>query len=321
MTTDSPLVVELRRGPHVESRHVVHAVVVDTDATVVRSWGEAHRLTHPRSAVKPIQALPLVETGAADAYGLHDVELALACASHNGEPGHVGAVEAWLSRIGCTHRDLECGVQEGRGITPAGNNCSGKHTGFLTVARRLDVPIRHYIDGDHPVQRLVTRALSDAAGVLLDPADAGIDGCGIPVHPMPLSAIAAAGARFGAPPAEWPPERREAARRLAAAMVAQPWYVAGTGRLCTALLEAGGGQLLVKVGAQGVQLAALPAAGLGIAVKVEDGDRSASEIALAHVLAAVAPELAGRLEPVTQPLETVTNHAGVVVGRYEVAEE
>ena len=310
-----PLTVELWRGPHVESRHLVHAVVCDAFGQEVRSWGDAGRLTHPRSAVKPVQALPLVDSGAADAFGLGAVELALACASHNGEPGHVAAVEAWLDRIGCTVDDLECGVEQRHldqdpGATAARNNCSGKHAGFLTVARHLDVPTAGYIQPDHPVQQLVRAALADATGAELDPDEAGVDGCGIPVHPVPLHAVAAAGARFGTPPDAWGEGEADAARRLAAAMLAEPWYVAGTGRLCTDLLAAAGGEVLVKVGAEGVQLAALPRLGLGIAVKVEDGSVPASEVALGHVLGAV--EGVDR-DDVFGPRRRLTNHAGTHV--------
>lgn len=305
----APLTVELRRGPHPESRHTVHAVVTDVAGDVVRSWGDADRLTHPRSAVKPIQALPLVESGAADAFGLSDVELALACASHNGEAGHVAAVEAWLARIGCTTGDLECGVEAGRGPSPAGNNCSGKHVGFLSVARHLGVPTAGYIRPDHPVQELVRAALAETTHTALDPAEAGIDGCGIPVHPVPLRAIAAAGAGFGSPDC-WPDARAAAARRLVSAMVARPWYVAGTDRLCTDLLEAAAGEVVVKVGAEGVQLASLPALGLGVALKVEDGHRAASEVALGHVLAEV--EGADRAD-VFGPRRRIANHAGTHV--------
>lgn len=305
-----PLVVDLVRGPRTESSHVVHAVVVDTAGGVVEAWGDPERATHPRSAVKPIQALPLVETGAADAHALTDVELALACASHNGEPGHVAAVEAWLARIGCSHADLECGVQHGHGDTATGNNCSGKHAGFLTVARHLGVDPTGYIGADHPVQQLVTAALAEAAGVDIDPAAAGIDGCGIPVHPIPLRTIATAAARFGAPPDSWSPDRRDAARRLASAMVAEPWFVAGTNRLCTDLLAAGEGEVLVKTGAEGVQFAALPRLGLGIAIKVVDGARPASEVALGHVLAHI--EGVDRTD-VFASRRRVTNHVGTHV--------
>lgn len=288
-------------------------MVVDTDGGVVRSWGDPRRRTHPRSAVKPLQALPLVETGAADAFGLGDVELALACASHEGETAHVAAVEAWLGRIGCSPRDLECGAQAGRGTSASANNCSGKHAGFLTVARHLGAPTGGYRHGDHPVQQLVTAALAGATGVAIDPTDAGIDGCGIPVHPVPLSAMATAGARFGAPD-RWPDPRPQAARRLAAAMVAQPWYVAGTDRLCTHLLGAGAGDLLVKGGAEGVQLASLPTPGLGIAVKAEDGARRAAEMALGHALATLDHADVPGAGAVFAARSRLTNHAGTQVG-------
>lgn len=315
-----PLTVELRRGPHVESRHVVHAVVADVEGDVTRSWGDPDRLTHPRSAVKPLQALPLVETGAADAFDLGPVQLALACASHNGEPGHVAAVDAWLARIGCSADDLECGVEQAHrdadlAATASRNNCSGKHAGFLTVARHLGVDTVGYIQPDHPVQELVRAALAETTRTALDPAEAGIDGCGIPVHPMPLHAIATAAAGFG-DPRGWPAERADAARRLGAAMAAEPWFVAGTGRLCTDLLDAAEGEVLVKTGAEGVQLAALPRLGLGIAIKAEDGSRPASEVALGHVLAEV--EGADRTE-VFALRRRITNHVGTHVADLVVA--
>ena len=309
-----PLLVELVRWPLTESRHPVHVAVVDTGGAVVRAWGDAERITHPRSAAKPLQALPLVETGAADAFGLGDVELALACASHTGESGHVEAVERWLGRIGCSVADLECGVQRDRGATPAANNCSGKHAGFLTVARHLGIDPAGYIEVSHPVQQVVTGVLSEITGTPMDPALTGRDGCGIPVHPVPLRALALAAARFG-DPSSLSESRAAAARRLAAAMVTEPWFVAGTGRLCTELLADATGDVLVKVGAEGVQFAALPHRGVGVALKVEDGSVPASEIALGHVLA----ELEGRDRPdVFGPRRRVTNHAGVPVGELRV---
>jgi L-asparaginase II len=305
-----PIVVELVRGSVVESAHHVHAIVVDVAGEVTGAWGDPDRLTHPRSAVKPLQALPLVETGAADAFGCTDIELALACASHNGEPAHVDAVDAWLERIGCSHTDLECGVQEGRGSTATGNNCSGKHAGFLTVARRLGVDPRGYIQPDHPVQRLVSAALAETTGATLDPALAATDGCGIPVHPLPLRSLALAAARFGAPAGVWAATRADAVARLGAAMVAEPWYVAGTGRLCTDLLRDAAGDVIVKVGAEGVQMAALPRLGLGIALKVEDGSLRASEVALGRLLSTVeGRERAG----VFGSRRRITNHVGTHV--------
>ena len=290
--------------------HVVHAVVVDAAGDIQQAWGEPERLVHPRSAVKPLQALPLVETGAADAFGCSDEELALACSSHNGEPGHVESVEAWLARIGYSHEDLECGVEASRGPTSARNNCSGKHVGFLTVARHLGVDPAGYIRPDHPVQQLVTQALAETAGETIDPDRSGIDGCGIPIHPVPLRALALAASRFGSPGGYWTDERGAAVRRLANAMTVHPWLVAGTGRLPTDLMAAAGGDLVVKDGAEGVQFAALPGRGLGIAVKALDGHVPASEIVLGHVLAEV--EGFDR-DDVFGPRRRIENHAGTHV--------
>ena len=310
-----PLLVELVRHPYVESTHLVHAVVVDADGSLVRAWGEADRPTAPRSAVKPVQALPLVESGAADAYGLTEVHLALACASHTGEPAHVEAVEDWLAHIGCSVGDLECGVQEGRAARASANNCSGKHAGFLTVARHLGVDPGGYTRPDHRVQRLVSEALATTTDTTLDPSLAGTDGCGIPAFAIPLRSLALAAARFGAPEGRWDPERATAARRLAAAMVAEPWYVAGTGQLTTDLLGEAAGDVVVKEGAEGVQLATLPTLGLGVALKAEDGALRASEVALGHVLA----ELEGRdRTAVLGPRRRVDNHAGAAVGALRV---
>lgn len=309
-----PLVVEVVRHPYVESTHLVHAVVADADGTVVRAWGDADRPTAPRSAVKPLQALPLIESGAADAFGLTDVQLALACASHDGEAGHVEAVEAWLAEIGCSVDDLECGVQPDRPSTASANNCSGKHAGFLTVARHLGVDPAGYVRPDHPVQRLVTEALATTTATPLDPGAAGVDGCGIPVFAIPLRSLAVAAARFGAPGPHWEPERVDAARRLAKAMLAEPWYVTGTRGLTTDLL-ADGGEIVVKDGAEGVQLAALPTLGLGVALKAEDGARRAAEVALGHLLS----ELEGRdRDAVFGPRRRVENHAGETVGELRV---
>lgn len=312
----NPLAVDLVRGPRVESTHLVHVVVTDTAGAVVRAWGDADRVTHPRSAVKPLQALPLVESGAADAFGCTPAELALACASHNGEDGHVDAVEAWLERLGLSATDLECGVQpnlaraDGR-ETAAANNCSGKHAGFLTLARHLGVDPRGYIRADHAVQQLVTAALAETTATRLDPAASGTDGCGIPIHPVPLRALALAATRFGQPPPEWPGERIAAATRLGDAMTAHPWLVAGTGRLCTDLMaDATGERVLAKTGAEGVYFAALPSRGLGIALKAEDGTTRAAEIALGHVLASI--EGVDRTA-VFAPRRTLTNWVGTPV--------
>ena len=319
---DRPLVVEVTRGDRVESRHEVDAVVVDASGEVVRWWGDPARPVLPRSAAKPIQALPLVATGAADAFGLGDVELALACASHDGEPAHVAAVEAWLDRIGLDIGALACGthaplheasaasmVAAGLEPTDAHNNCSGKHAGFLTVCRHLDLPVDGYLEPDHPLQAdHVTPTLAEACGVDLSGQVPAVDGCGIPVWSVPLDRLAAGWVGLGgrsAGPAG-------AAARLLAAMRAEPFHVAGSTRACTRLIGAGTGGTVVKTGAEGVFCAVVPDDGLGLALKVRDGGRRAAVAAVEWLLASL-----GRYDgPVGEALH---NRAGTPVGEVRVA--
>ena len=316
--TTAPLLVEFTRGDHVERRHEVDAVVATADGTVLESWGDPDRLVLPRSSVKPVQALPLVTTGAADAFGLGPVELALSCASHDGEDRHVVALSDWLARIGCSVDDLACGTHlplaepaaaallaaEG---SPSAlhNNCSGKHVGFLTVCRHLGLPTEGYLAADHLLHREhVTPALAEAFGFDPDAQHPGVDGCGIPVWAVPLGHLAAgwAGLATAGP-----------GRRLLDAMAAEPFFVAGSDRACTRLIREAGGAAVVKTGAEGVFCGVLPAAGVGIALKARDGARRGSEAAITWVL--------GRLGVLdgdgSRPL---TNHAGTRIGEVRVSD-
>jgi len=331
--TANPVLVEVTRGAMVESRHRGAVAVVDAAGDVVLVRGAVEAPVYARSAVKPLQALALVETGALDAFGLGDEEIALACASHSGEPRHVERVEHWLHKIGCAPADLECGPQpptdpaalrrlwrQGGEPSALHNNCSGKHAGFLTVARHMGKPTKGYIGFGHPVQRLVRGILADMSGTELEDVPRGIDGCGIPVVAIPLVRIAVAMARMAAP-ADLPAERREAALRIRAAMAAHPFLVGGTNRFSTAIMEAAGARAVVKGGAEGVYGAMLPEAGLGIALKIDDGAGRAAEVAMGSLLCrlkaidpAHAAHLADRLEP------AVLNWAGREVGRIQPAD-
>lgn len=328
----NPVLVEVTRGPMVESRHHGAFAVIDVRGGVVVQAGDIDAPVFPRSAIKPIQALPLIETGAADAFGLSDAEVALACASHNGEKRHVDAVTAWLARIGLSVDDLECGASlpgtedalralfaEGGRATAAHDNCSGKHAGFLSVARHLGQPTRGYIRYDHPVQQRVLGALEQMTGLDLGNAPRGIDGCGIPVIGVPLGNLALAMARLG-DPHDQPEIRREACARIRRAMAAEPFMVAGSGRFCTRAIEALRGCALVKTGAEGVYCAVVPDARIGIAVKIDDGARRAAEFVTAHLLkrfgamdAAAERALADALSPV------IANRAGQPVGAIRAA--
>jgi L-asparaginase II len=295
--TVSPVLVEVTRGDTVESRHRGSFAIVDGNGRVVLSAGDPELGVFPRSAIKPLQALALVESGAADAFALSDRELALACASHNGEDTHTGTVRDWLARVGLSARDLECGPhlpydeptaarmqRAGQDPERTHNNCSGKHAGFLTLARHLGADTAGYVAFGHPVQQRVLGVLEQMTGLDdLSACPRGIDGCGVPTIRMPLGNLALAMARF-ADPDDQPERRQDAARRLRRAMAAEPHYVAGTGRVCTRVLEALGERALVKTGAEGVYCGAFPELGLGLALKCEDGAGRASEVMLIRLL-------------------------------------
>ncbi len=296
MIDNNPLTVEVTRGDLVESRHSVDAVVVDASGGVVHRWGDCDRHVYPRSAIKPLQALPLVETGAAEAFAVSDAEVALACASHNGEPVHTRAVAAWLERLGLGVESLECGRQlpmdegsahdllrAGEPDTALENNCSGKHTGFLATARHLGEPVEGYIEPGHPVQARLVEVLIEMGDVDLTATERGRDGCGIPVIGMPLRAMAKALARM-ADPSELPPLRAAAAERIVGAMMAHPYQVAGRERFDTYAMQAAPGRFAVKAGAEAVHAAIVPERGLGIALKGADGAKRGSEVAMAAVL-------------------------------------
>jgi L-asparaginase II len=280
-----------------------------------------------------LQALPLIETGAADHYGLGTAEIALACASHSGEPRHVELVTRWLARIGCSVDDLECGshapfdaasvealILSGRKPDARYNNCSGKHTGFLTTCRHLGEATRGYIRFEHPVQQRILGVLEQLAGLRLGDAPRGIDGCGIPVIGIPLGHIAMAMAKLADPDDHVPPARAAAARRVLAAMKSEPFLVAGSGRFCTKVLEVAGGKVVLKTGAEGVYAAALPTLGLGVALKVDDGASRAAEVVMGRILRHLKlltdDEERVLGEPLSPPMH---NRAGRETGRVRIA--
>jgi L-asparaginase II len=323
--------VEVWRGQRIESRHRVSLCVSDAAGQVVLGTGDLEQRVYPRSAIKPFQALPLVESGAADAFRLSQEELALACASHGGEPMHVERVAALLGRLGLDQEALACGphppsfreaaddlVRAGRTPGRIHNNCSGKHTGMLATALHLGASTRGYEQPGHPVQERVAQALRDLTGIA-DLGAPGTDGCGVPTWAIPLRALALAFARL-ADPAGLPEVRIAATRRIGQAMRRHPELVAGTGRCCTAMMQALP-QAVVKTGAEGVYAAALPDRGLGVVLKVEDGAGRAAEVAIIAALGAlgeVGKAAADALAPFARP--TLRNYAGTVVGRIAPAD-
>lgn len=292
MSGDWTLLAEASRGSLVENQYFGIAVVADAGGRVVRAWGNPQRPVFPRSSLKPLQALPAVESGAAARYGFSQEDLALLCASHAGEPRHVDRVAAILARLGLTERALQCGrhlpfcctdhLEDGApplsAFSALHHNCSGKHAGFLACACHLGAPTATYLEPDHPVQRAVRAAILDIAGVAPDELHQAIDGCSAPTYALPLANLAAAYARLATAPAD------TAAGRLREAMMAHPELVSGSGRGDAFLMAAAPGALLAKAGAEGVQAIGLPGLGLGVAVKIADGEPRAAMAACLAVL-------------------------------------
>ncbi len=300
---NNPVLVEVLRGSHVESRHTGALAIVDVSGTVHTALGDITRPIFPRSAVKVLQALPLLESGAAERLALTDAELAIACASHSGEPAHVATSAGILAKAGMNLDALECGTQwpsrepvlremiaRHEAATPLHNNCSGKHAGFVCLACQLALARGHepaefargYVAPDHPVMLEVTDALAATTGTDLARAPQGIDGCSIPTFAIPLRALALAFARIGTGQG-LTPLRAQAARRLRQAVAAAPFMVGGTQRFDTLVMQALGERLFCKIGAEGVYCAAIPELGLGVALKIDDGTARGAEAAMAAV--------------------------------------
>ncbi|MGE0719848.1 MAG: asparaginase [Alphaproteobacteria bacterium] len=323
----NPVLVEVTRGTAVESRHRGSVAVVDGEGNVVHAVGDIARAVYPRSAIKPLQALALVESGAADRFGLGDTEIALACASHRGEPVHTETVTAWLGRVGLSAADLECGahlpydprtmealLRAGGTASPIHNNCSGKHSGFLTAALHLGLPTRGYIQPEHPLQQRLFRTVEEMGGEKLDATGRGSDGCGIPVFGVPLRALARAFARLD-DTRGLAPERAAAAARILAAMAARPVMVSGHGNFVTRVMEVAGATVRLKSGAEGVYCAVLPGRGLGIALKIDDGAGRAAEMAMAATLDRLGAFDAAQRAALADFLEApIRNVAGKLVG-------
>lgn len=326
----NPVLVEVTRGSRVESRHRGAVAVADAEGRRVFALGEVTAPVFPRSAIKALQALPLVEQGAAERYCFGDEELALACASHSGEPAHVAGVERILAKAGLDSSALRCGAHwpisqsatyalaRTGAASALHNNCSGKHAGFLCLACAMGVGTAEYFHPEHPVQRQVRAVLEDFTGVVLDEDRCAIDGCSVPTWAVPLENLARGFAKFGTGHG-LAPERARAAARLRQACAAQPWFVAGTGRFCTEIMQLFGERVFAKTGAEGVYCAALPEQGLGIALKCDDGASRAAQAIMAAMIARFLPHDAAEraaLAPLMQP--SLRNWNGIEVGAIRV---
>jgi len=321
--------VEILRGDFLESVHSGHAVVCGADGEIVEAWGDPHAVVLPRSSSKMLQALPLVESGVADARGLTGEHLALACASHNGAPIHVEKVNAWLKDIGCGDDDFRCGPQESRDDAlrlemiraqqepcRVHNNCSGKHAGFLTLSQHLGGGAE-YCQIDHPVQQACLSAFEEVTGETSP--GFGIDGCSAPNHAVTLHGMARAMAFFAAAE-EGGDTRQDAAARLRNAMMAYPELVAGEGRACTELMRACGGRVALKTGAEAFFIAIIPEKKLGVALKIADGTTRGAEAAIAAVLVKLG--VLDPAHPAAQKFMTpkIRNWDGLVTGAIRPAE-
>ncbi len=329
-----PVLVEMTRGGAVESEHRGSAVVMDPDGRAVLALGETGKRIFPRSAVKGLQALCLIETGAADRYGLTQAELALACSSHSGEPRHAETAASMLAKAGRDLTCLECGThwpsneQAARALAAAGreptalhNNCSGKHSGFICVACATNVDPKGYVRPDHAVQRRIKGVFEEMMEIKLPDAARGVDGCSIPTYATPLEALALAFARFGSG-AKLSRDRAAAARRLREAVAAEPFMVAGSRRFDTIVMGALGAKVFTKTGAEGVYCAALPEQGLGIAIKCDDGAGRAAEAVMAALICSFVPLTAAQqaiVAPYTD--KPIVNWNGIETGKLRAAAE
>lgn len=329
----NPVLVEVTRGNLVESRHRGLVVVVDGDGKVVFSQGEIEAGVFPRSACKAMQGLPLVESGAADVYGFGNKELALACSSHNGEPEHAALAGAMLAAAGVDESVLECGahwsfeqpvlIGQARGLdhpTALHNNCSGKHAGFICAACHTGKDLKGYVRYEHPVQAEIRGVMESLTGAALATDNCGVDGCSIPTYAVPLKSLAHGFARM-ATGTGLAPERAKASRRLIDACMAEPFYVAGTKRACTRLMETAPGRIFAKTGAEGVFCAAIPEQGIAIALKCEDGTTRAAESMVAATLARFfknEPDIHAAL--MAQANRSMSNWNGIHVGDIRVTE-
>ncbi len=322
--------VHVRRGSVVESVHRGAVAVATADGRVIAGWGDGDTVAYPRSSLKPFQATAIAESGALEAFGLGDRHLALAAASHKGEAIHTGMVAEWLQRLGLTEDALACGpdlpgdreaaerlLAAGGRRTRIHHNCSGKHCGFLTFARHLGAPVSGYNEVAHPVQQAYLDAFSEFLGYEARSLDWARDGCTLPALALKVADMARALARFAAT-RTGSTTRTAAARRVQEAMRALPELVSGTADNLPKLVAATGGRVLAKGGAEGYMAAFVPDQGLGIAIKIADGQQRAAWPVLIAVLERLKLLQAGEadaLAAVARP--AVRDSVGVEVGRIE----
>lgn len=311
----NPILVEMSRSTLVESVHRGAYIACDAQGGIVRQAGDVERAIFPRSAIKAMQAIYLMESGAVSNYEFGDKEIALACSSHSGEEAHIELARNMLHRAGLTCDDLECGchwstqtkvaISQARLVsepTALHNNCSGKHVGFLCAANHLGQKTYGYIKKDHAVQKEIAAIVGDMTGAPMSDELCGVDGCSIPTYAMSLKAMAKGFAKMATGEGLSAP-RAKASSHIVEACMNQPFFVAGTDRACTRLMAIAPKRIFVKTGAEGVYCGALPELGLGLALKIDDGGTRAAETAIA----ALCAELMGAEDPAYEQLKSFSN--------------
>lgn len=323
----STVLVRVERGPIAESVHQGHIAVVDKNGGLIAQAGDPDCVTFARSAAKPLQAVPVIEAGAAETFGLSGEQVTLMCASHNGEPEHVQTAADLLHKIGLTADALLCGPhypfheptanamkRAGDVPTRLHNNCSGKHAGMLSLARLIGAPAAGYTSPNHPVQQAMLSAVADLAGMPAEQIALGTDGCGVPVFGLPLRQLAYAFATLGSPD-RLSASRADACRGIVAAIRRHPRFIAGSDRFDTRLIEATGGRIVGKMGAEGVFALTVPAEGVALAVKIADGAQRALYPAVVEALIQLnwlGPDERASLQSFHRP--PVRNWSGDTVG-------
>lgn len=325
---NNPVLAQTRRGDLIENHHRGAYVVVDTDGDVLAAAGNFQSIIYARSSLKPINVLAMITSGAADALSVTDQEIVLACASHNGDDVHVNLVREWLERLGLSDHDLECGIHApmgksankalraaGQNPTALHNACSGKHAGFMTLAKHMGYPIKGYSHRGSTTQDHVMSVAAEILGIDKDTAPRGVDGCCIPMMGMSILTLAKGMARL-ASPVGLSDNLRLACERVTRSVQTYPELIAGSGRFCTDVISLTGGEVLVKMGADGVFVGWIPSKKWGIALKIDDGNLKAAEVAMAALLKQLKlipnPELLDRW--INQPIHTWTRD---IVGQFE----
>ena len=319
-----PLAVAVR-GDGVDAIHFGSVAVADRDGTLLYGAGDPRFVTMTRSALKPFQAMPFVAADGIERFGYSSSEVALLCASHSGEPRHVDAVADMLAKAGNTAADLQCGTHapgyfEARGevpppppYSPLAHNCSGKHSGMLAYCVHCGLPKETYLEYDHPLQRKIRRAVAHFTAIPEAGLLAGIDGCSAPNYAVPLAGLARAFAQLASTAGD--PVYGSAPRRLADAMIEHPEMVSGERRNDLALMRAGRGDWVTKIGAEGVQAIGIRSRGWGIVVKSVDGSKRGLNPATVATLDALGLLDAGqRAELADWGAPKVRNYRGIVTG-------